>query len=164
MPQLDPTWFVSQIFWLVIMFTVLYVMMAKFALPPVDKVLEERRRLIEGDIQKAAKLKEEAEQALKTYEDALAGANAEAKKIISDVKDDMAALSAKKEKELNLRLQDKIKASEATLAKAKEQALKDMEKMSEEIAVAMVVKLTGVTPSKEDVKAAMNEVAKEKVC
>ena len=102
MPQLDPTWFVSQIFWLIVMFGILYILMSKVALPPVDKVLEDRQKRIEDDIRRATELKEEAEAALKNYEDALKGANAEAKKIIADAKDEMAALSAKKDKEQSI--------------------------------------------------------------
>lgn len=164
MPQLDPTWFVSQIFWLVIMFGVLYVMMANFALPPIDKVLDERRTLIEGDIKKATELKEEAESALKTYEDALAGANAEAKKIIADAKEEMSLLSAKREKELVERLNRKVKESEEKLAATKEKAMMEVSKMASEVASAIVEKLTGVKPSDKDVEAAVNDLAKEKVC
>ncbi len=161
MPQLDPTWFVSQIFWLIIMFGILYILMSKVALPPVDKVLEDRQKRIEDDIRRATELKEEAEAALKNYEDALKGANAEAKKIISDAKDEMAALSAKKDKELTERLAHQVKQSEEGLEKAKAAALKEVKKMSEELAIAMVEKLTGIKPSAKDVSDASGKVFKE---
>jgi F-type H+-transporting ATPase subunit b len=163
MPQLDPTWFASQFFWIVVMFCVLYFVMAKISLPPVTKVLEERRNLIEGDIQKAMELKKEAEDALKSYEDALAGANAEARKMIADAKNEMSAIAAEKDKEMNAALEAKLRDSEKKLAESKQNALRDVRKMSEEIASAMVLKLTGTAPSEKDLEAALNEVIKEAV-
>ena len=161
MPQLDPTWFVSQIFWLIVMFGILYILMSKVALPPVDKVLEDRQKRIEDDIRRATELKEEAEAALKNYEDALKGANAEARKIIADAKDEMAALSAKKDKELTEKLAHQVKQSEEGLEKAKAAALKEVRKMSLELATAMVEKLTGVKPSAKDIEDASDKILKE---
>lgn len=163
MPQLDPTWFASQIFWIVVMFCIMYFAMAKFSLPPITKVLEERQNLIEGDIQKAMKLKEEAEEALKNYENALAGANAEARKIMAETKNEVLEMSALKEKEMDAALEIRLHESEKKLAEVRENALKDVQKMSEEIASAIVLKLTGSAPSKEDLENAVREVAKEAV-
>ena len=163
MPQLDPTWFASQFFWIVVMFCVLYFVMAKISLPPVTKVMEERRNLIEGVIHMAMELKKEAEDALKSYEDALAGANAEARKMIADAKNEMSAIAAEKDKEMNAALEAKLRDSEKKLAESKQNALRDVRKMSEEIASAMVLKLTGTAPSEKDLEAALNEVIKEAV-
>ena len=163
MPQLDPTWFASQFFWIVVMFCVLYFVMAKISLPPITKVLEERRNLIEGDIQKAMELKSEAEAALKSYEDALTGANAEARKMIAEAKAEMTEIASKKDKEMNAVLEEKLKESEKKLAESKQNALKDVRKMSQEIAYAMVLKLTGSAPSEKDLEAALDEVIKEAV-
>ncbi len=163
MPQLSQilTYGLSQAFWIVVMFSILYIVMAKFALPPVTKVLDERRNLIEGDIQKAMELKKEAEEALKAYEDALAGANAEARKMISDAKAEMTAIATAKDKEMNAALEAKLKESEEKLAKSKESALNEVRKMSEEIAAAMVLKLTGVAPSQSDLDSALDSVMKK---
>jgi len=163
MPQLDPTWFASQFFWIIVMFCALYFIMSRVSLPPITKVLEERRNLIEGDIQKAMELKGEAEAALKSYEDALADANAEARKMIADAKAEMTEIASAKNKEMNAVLEEKLKESEQKLAQSKQNALNDVRKMSEEIASVMVLKLTGSAPSKEDLDAALNEVMKEAV-
>ena len=163
MPQLDPTWFASQFFWIVVMFCILYFVMAKISLPPITKVLEERRNLIEGDIQKAMELKQEAESALKAYEDALAGANAEARKMIADAKSEMSEIASAKDKEMNAVLEEKLKESEKKLSESKQAALKDIRKMSQEIASAMVLKLTGSAPSEKDLESALDEVMKEAV-
>ncbi|MBR7158727.1 MAG: F0F1 ATP synthase subunit B' [Alphaproteobacteria bacterium] len=161
MPQLDPTWFLSQLVWLVIMFSLLYVLMSKVALPPITEVLEERQHRVEEDIKKAGELKSAAEAALRTYEEALAGANKEAKKIIAEAKDEMAELAASKDKELTAKLAQRVKEGENKVAKAKEEALKEVRTISEGVVSSMVEKLCGVKPSKEDIDKALDAALKE---
>ena len=63
MPQLDFATFASQIFWLVVTFGVLYLIMARSALPVIREVLQTRQTRIFEDLRKAEKLKEEAQEA-----------------------------------------------------------------------------------------------------
>lgn len=163
MPQLDPTWFLSQLFWLVIMFSLLYVLMSKVALPPITEVLEDRQHRVEEDIKKAGELKSEAEAALRTYEEALAGANKEAKRIISEAKEEMAELAVKKDKELTAKLEQRVREGEDKVSRAKEEALKEVRNISEDIVLVMVEKLCGIKPSKEDIDKALDEALKERV-
>jgi F-type H+-transporting ATPase subunit b len=68
MPQLDPTWFASQIFWLVVSFVTLYVVLSRFVLPPLVDVVARRKQTMEGDINQAQRLKSDAEIAKTDYE------------------------------------------------------------------------------------------------
>ena len=79
MPQFDPTWFVSQIVWLVLVFGALYWLMVKRALPKVAKALDARAERIQGDLDRAAKLQRDAEITAETYEAAIAKARDESK-------------------------------------------------------------------------------------
>ncbi len=56
MPQLDfgNPLMIAQIVWLLIIFGVLYYVLATYALPRVEAVLEDRRRRIEGDLDRAS--------------------------------------------------------------------------------------------------------------
>ena len=47
MPQFDPAFFPTQIFWLAVSFLALYYIMVRHALPRVSEVLETRRSHIE---------------------------------------------------------------------------------------------------------------------
>ena len=71
MPQLDPTSFSSQLFWLTVSFVALYMLLARFLLPRVKSLLEMRAKTIESDIEQAERLKSEAERASEQYEKAL---------------------------------------------------------------------------------------------
>jgi len=68
MPQLDPTYWASQAFWLILVFTILYITLAKFYLPKIKKNLDERENKIKEDLDAASKLKDLSELKLKEYE------------------------------------------------------------------------------------------------
>src|SRR3546814_20450305 len=74
MPQLETAAFLPQLVWLAITFVVLYLLMAKVALPRVAGVLDERKKRLDHDLEEAARLKRETEKAIAEYEQALASA------------------------------------------------------------------------------------------
>ena len=71
MPQLDPSSYASQIFWLVVTFVILYLLMWKVALPRVSALLRERQERIDDDLEKASRLKAEAEEQRRHWSEAL---------------------------------------------------------------------------------------------
>lgn len=155
MPQLDLTTFAPQIVWLVITLLAMYVIMAKVALPRIAQTLDERQQRIDSNLEKAAALKAEAEAAAKAYEISLADARSKAQDAVKAVIDEANAAQAKAEEELTASLNAKLKAAEAKIAEAKDQALANINDVSAEIATATVEKLTGVTVDDAAVKAAV---------
>ena len=77
-PPFNRETFASQLFWLAITFALLYLLMARFALPRVGSIIEARRSKIDSDLAAAAQLKTNAEAAMAAYEKALAEARARA--------------------------------------------------------------------------------------
>src|SRR3954451_12349972 len=78
MPQFDPQFWAPQLFWLVIVATVLFVVMWKVTLPRVESVITDRQDRIAGNLLKAETLKAEAESALASYQKSIADARAAA--------------------------------------------------------------------------------------
>ena len=64
MPQLNPEFFVSQLFWLVVTFSFLLVFLWRISLPRIGNVLEKRERKINEDLTAAKELQIEAEKIL----------------------------------------------------------------------------------------------------
>jgi len=60
MPQLNPEFFLSQVFWLVITFSFLLIFLWRISLPRISSVLEKRENKINDEIQTAKKLQTEA--------------------------------------------------------------------------------------------------------
>src|SRR5579885_2207560 len=123
MPQLDPSSYPSQIFWLVVTFIPLFFILWKVALPKVGQVIDARRARIEGDLDRATALREEAGKVLAEYEKALAEAHEKARAELRRAGEEMAALAAKRHAELGGRLAEEIRAGEARIAAAKDSAL-----------------------------------------
>src|SRR3954471_23901059 len=100
MPQFEPSSFPSQIFWLVVTFIALYLVVSRLAVPRIAEVLEQRRRLVQDDIDRAAALKAETDQALAAYEQAMAEARAQAQEQIRIVTAEAKAIAEKRTAEV----------------------------------------------------------------
>ena len=161
MPQLNPLDWAPQIVWLVITFSILYVLMKRVALPRIGSVIEARHARIAGDIEAADKLRRETQEAIAAYEQALAEAKARAHAIAQEannkLKDEVAAERAAFERDLAARSAE----AEKRILQAKTSALKDVNEVASETASEIVRSLIGMAPSKPEVSAAVAAVRKE---
>ena len=155
MPQLNPLDWAPQIIWLVITFSILYVLMKRVALPRIGSVIEARHARIAGDIEAADKLRRETQEAIAAYEQALAEAKARAHAIAQEannkLKDEVAAERAAFERDLAARSAE----AEKRILQAKTSALKDVNEVASETASEIVRSLIGMAPSKPEVSAAV---------
>jgi F-type H+-transporting ATPase subunit b len=158
MPQFDPQWFASQIFWLTVVFTVLYFVLSRFAIPRIGDVLEERQAKIEDDLRKAEELKAEAEKVLNEYEAALAQARGEAQAELKKTQEALQAESSKRHAEFGAELAKSTKAAEERIAKAKESALGEIQGVAAETAVAATKRLIGASVDKAEADKAVAAV------
>ena len=72
----------SELLVLLVSFGVLFVLMWKFALPPITKMLDERAAKIKDSLEKAEETRVEAERLLDEYKAQLAEARLEANRVI----------------------------------------------------------------------------------
>jgi F-type H+-transporting ATPase subunit b len=161
MPQFDPTFYTTQLFWLFVAFVFLYVLMATLAMPKIGAVLEERQRKIDDNLDKAAQLKTEAEAAIAVYEKALAESRAQAQQILRASGDALAKRADERQRKLGERLAKQIKVGEARIAHAKEQALAEVREVAVDVAKTAVAKLTGIVPDDATVVAAVAAAVEE---
>ncbi len=155
-PPFDPAFFVPQLIWLVITFGLLYLLMSRIALPRVGGILEARRERIAGDLDKAQELREQTDEAIATYEKALADARAEALKIAGETRDTMKvetdALRADADAEIDAQLTD----AEQRIAATKDKALAGVREVASETAVAIIDRLTGEAADAQSVVSAVD--------
>ena len=161
MPQLDASTFASQILWLIITFSALYYLLRTRALPRVADILETRQERISNDLDKAASLRAEAEAAYAEYETVLAQAQAQASDAIKATRDAATADIAQRTAALDAELSARIHAAEAAVAKAKAEALGELETVAVEAAQVATQRLTGVEVTIEEARAALAAVRKE---
>jgi len=162
LPQLDTSTYASQVIWLAITFAVLYVIMAKVALPRIGHVLEERRHKIDQNLKKAESLKGDAEVAAEAYEGALADARARAGNVLGDVRERAAREAAEGQAELGARLHADIQEAEARIAEATDKAVAGIRDLAAEVAHSAAEKLAGETVDAGTVRSAVDAALKER--
>ncbi|MFP4313190.1 MAG: hypothetical protein ACLFR0_02575 [Alphaproteobacteria bacterium] len=162
LPQLDPTWFASQIFWLVLLFVGLYFIFSRNILPSISNTLENRHEHIQGDLDTAQRLKEEAEAVHNSYEKSLEEARAKASALYRDVEDDIQAKADKQQEELRARLQKETELSEARIAKTKASAMKDMDEIVAEIAREAAQKIVGISTDQDSAKGVVKDLTSKR--
>ena len=101
MPQLDPKYWASQIFWLIFLFSLLYIIIWKFLLPKITFTIENRKEKIVNDLHQAQKLNEKAKNKLDEYNKMIEDSNTKAKKILSESKQKLDIQLSKKKKEFD---------------------------------------------------------------
>lgn len=159
-PPFDPNTFGSQLFWFVIAFVLLYVLMAKLALPRIGGIIENRHKRISDDIAEAGKLKQQSDQAVAAYEKALADARARAQIIASETRDKQQAEAEARRKMLEAELNGKLAEAEKTIAATKQGAMANVRGIAVEASKAIVERLIGEIPSDKAVDAALDAALK----
>ena len=154
-PPFDPTTYSSQLIWLVICFTFLYVVLSKIALPRIGEVLEERRDRIQRDLDKAAELREETETAIASYEEALASARAKASSIADETRSKLNAEIASERTAIEQEITKKAVEAETRIREAKAAAMSEVNNIAAETTETIVDKLIGAKPSSNDINDAL---------
>lgn len=135
----------SQLFWTAISFATLLLIMAKFVVPAVTAVLDARAEKIRTDLNEAARLKKEAEDALANYEKQIKAARQEAASIINNARIEAENISQSRLKELEQELAHKSDTARKSIEQAKVRALQDVQKEVAEMVILTVEKTIGET-------------------
>lgn len=162
LPQLDPSSYPSQIFWLLTCFALLYTLMSRVALPRVTEVLDMRQTQRDNNLNRAEHLQEDIEKIRTTVDAAMAAAHADAQTAMAARELE----TAKKITAENARFADhartRIANAEQNIAKAKEDALQSLTDIAAEVAADIVNKLTAAAVNKADAKKVVSTLVQEK--
>ena len=161
MPQLDfgNPWTIAQVVWMLIIFGGLYYVMARYALPQVESVLEARRARIEGDLESAQAAKQRADAAMADHQAATAKARAEAQAAVGSATQKAQAEAAARAEALNAKLAAQIEAAETQIASARDNAMGALRQVATDTADALVTRLIGRSDSAAVAAAVERELA-----
>ncbi len=157
MPQLDfaNPLTVSQVVWGAIIFALLYVLLARWALPKVGTVVEARAASIAGDLEAARHAKAEADHAVAEVTAATRQARADAQTAIAAATQQAKADAAVQSAEMNQRLDAQLAEAEGRIGEARVAAMGALRQVAGEAATAVVTRLTGKAPDTEAVDRAV---------
>jgi len=158
MPQLDASSYPSQIFWLIISFSVLYWLLSRKALPRVAEILETRQERIAADLDRAAQLRREAEQAYEEYQRIVAEAQSRAQAQLRQTREKMTEDFSRRQAEHDAELAKKVRDAEARIDEARQQALAAIDDVAIEAAQAATQRLIGIDVGADRARAALSEV------
>jgi len=159
MPQLDPADFSPQLIWLAISFILLLVLMWKVALPRVSSVIEDREKRIQADLEKADRVKADADKAKAAYEKTLADARAKAQAELAAATQAIQADSGKRDAAFMSQLTQRTKTAEDAIGAAKNKAMGDVRNVAAEVAAAVIGKIAGAEASVAEISGAVDAVA-----
>jgi F-type H+-transporting ATPase subunit b len=159
-PPFQKETFASQLVWLAITFAVLYLLIARIAVPRIGGILEERSKRIEGDFAAAQRMKDESEAALAAYEKSLSEARNRAQAIGTEIRDKLHAEAEERRKALEARLATQLADAEKQIAATKAAAMSNVRGIAVDAAAAIVERLIGSAPPAPAVSAAVDDVLK----
>ncbi len=141
MPHLEVHTYTGQIFWLAVCFILLYVVMWKAVLPAISGVVETRGKVIADDLDAAESLKNQAEAVEKKYETLLVETRERAHKLIDESSQKTRVVIEKKRAELSAKLDEKVAKAEREIASIEKASIAAADKVSDELAQAIITKL-----------------------
>ncbi len=160
-PPFNPATFASQLFWLTLTFTLLYLVMSRKALPRIADVLEERANRIKRDLDAAERLKGETDKALASYEQALSDAKGSASTIAKDTRAKLTADVEREKLAVDAQINAKIADAESRILTTKNKALASVNEIAASTAAAVVGRLLGQDATADEVKRALAPSAGE---
>jgi|TARA_B110000881_G_C18496371_1_gene474458 F-type H+-transporting ATPase subunit b len=160
MPQLDPKYWASQAFWLILIFTTLYLVLSNLFIPKIKNNIDKRENKIKDDLDEAQKLKNLAEQRLKEYELSIENAKKEVQKIIFESKNKLNSEIQNKKKEFEKEIEIEIINAEKEIENLKKESLKSISTISEEMTSKVIEQISGEPMNQSSVKAAILETTK----
>ena len=163
MPQLNPEFWVSQIFWLTITFGILYVVLSKFILPKISANLEVRKSQILDNIEAAEKQREESELKIEEYEKIVQNSKNEAKNYFKQTREKLLKdINLKKDsldKELNLEVQK----GESEIQELRDRAPEKINKIAVETTKDLLQQLIGENVNSSSISAIVDDLSKKKM-
>ncbi|MEQ8298366.1 MAG: F0F1 ATP synthase subunit B [Nitratireductor sp.] len=154
-PPFETATYPSQILWLAITFGLFYLFLKRVALPRLAGIMEVRRDRIAQDLDQAARLKQESDEAIAAYEQALAEARQKANLIGQKARDAAKAQADETRRVVEAQLEEKLAGAETRISEIKASALADVGSIAEDTAGSIVQTLGGGSVTKAEVAAAV---------
>ena len=163
MPQLNPDYWVSQIFWVILIFGILYVILWRAILPKINENLENRKSQILTDLDDAQKFEDQSKEKLSDYNKILNQAKQGAKKIIDGTRTKVNRDIENKKNQFNLEIKKEIEKAEKEIKMIKLSSIEDINKIAIETSSEIIRKIIGTEVNASSVSAIVKDISKKEI-
>ena len=161
MPQLNTEFWVSQIFWLTIIFGSLYILLSKLVLPKISNNLEARKSQIAENIEKAEEQRKESDQKLKDYEKIINDAKIEAKNIFNQTREKILRDINNKKESLKKEIDEEINKAEKEILDFKKKSPEKINKIAIETSADLIKQIIGAEVNNSNISAIVEDISKK---
>ena len=163
MPQLNPEFWISQIFWLTITFGILYVLLSKLILPKISANLEIRKSQILENIEAAEKQREESELKITEYEKIVQNSKKEAKNYFKQAREKVLKDIGLKKESLDKELNKEVQKTGAEIQELRERAPEKIKKIAVETSGDLIQQLIGAEVNGSSISAIVDDLSRKKM-
>ena len=161
MPQLDPEFWFSQVFWLILTFGGMYFILSKFILPKISQNIETRKSQILENIEIAEKQRKDSESKLKEFDEIILNSKLEAIKIFNNVKKNITNEINKKKESLEKDLDQEVILVEKEINDLKKNSINKINLIAVETSVDLIKHIMGEEINKSSISAIVDDIAKK---
>ena len=161
MPQLNPEFWISQIFWLSLTFGVLYITLSKLILPKISANLELRKSQIQENIEAAEKQRKNSEFKIKEYDEIVLKSKIKAKNIFKDAREKALKDINSKRETLDQQINEEIKKAEKEIDVLRKSAPEKINKIAIETSSELLKKLIGADVNSSSISAIVDDLSKK---
>ena len=161
MPQLDPEFWFSQIFWLVFTFGLLFLILSKFILPNISSNLENRKSQILENIEKAEEQRQESEDKIKEFDKIIYESKVQAKNILNEAKKKISEDINNKKKLLEDEINSEIKAVENEINELRKRSPETINQIAISTSSDLLKQLIGADVNQSNISAIVEDLSKK---
>ena len=161
MPQLNPEYWLSQIFWLIVTFGGMFIILSKIILPKIRGNLESRKSQILENIELAEKQRTESEIKIEEYKKIILNSKNEAKNYFNDVRKKVLEDIIKKRDALENEINDEIKSAEKEINDLRNNSQEKIHKIAIETSTDIVKQLISADVNNSSISAIVEDLSKK---
>ena len=159
MPQLDPEFWLSQIFWLVITFGILYLVLSKIILPKISDNLETRKSQILDNLELAEKQRNDSEAKLKEFNNIILKSKNDSKNLFNESRKKLLDDINNKKQKLEEEIDKEVKIVEAEIEELKNKSPEKINKIAIETSANLINQLIGANVNNSSITAIVSDIA-----
>mgnify|MGYP003950948013 CR=1 FL=1 len=156
MPQLNPEFFITQLFWLVVTFSFLYIFLWRISLPRISSTLKKRKKKIDEDLATAKELHEKAQNIQDIIDHELKKSRLDTAELIKSKIIDLQKISINEITKIDEEMDKKINAFSKVVEKNKKESFAQIQHQIFEITKLTLSKIGNFKVNDDEINEAIN--------